>query len=281
MRLYRNSHFVTLFGVLFLAFTSSFAMSAQKSKLIISTEEQIREDIFSSPCKDNERLIAAKALFMKVGAQEKDILIEKLDNTENLIIRKQAQSQETIIIGAHYDKVPDGCGAIDNWSGIVAVAHVYRSLKDVPLQKNLIFVAFGKEEKGLLGSKAMVKAIKKEKIDQYCAMINIDSLGMAAPQVPVNLSSKTLANRAVEVAQRMKIPFNKVTINGGADSVSFTEKKIPAMTISAVGNGWEQVLHTNKDQVANVNTTSVYLGYRLVLGLVTELSELPCDVSRK
>lgn len=63
----------------------------------------------------------------------------------------------------------------------MALAHIYKSFKDVTPEKTLIFVAFGKEEKGLLGSKAMVKTIKKEEIEQYCAMVNIDSLGMAAP----------------------------------------------------------------------------------------------------
>ncbi len=94
----------------------------------------------------------------------------------------------------------------------------------------------------------MVKTIKKEEVEQYCAMVNIDSLGMAAPQTPENLSSKLLVNRVAELAGRMKIPFSKVTINGAdADSNSFIGKKIPAVTISALGDGWEKILHSSKD----------------------------------
>jgi Zn-dependent M28 family amino/carboxypeptidase len=115
----------------------------------------------------------------------------------------------------------------------VALAHIYRSLKDVPLQKTLTFVAFGKEEQGLLGSKAMVRGIKKEEAGQYCAMINIDSLGMAAPQVPENLSSATLVNRVVRLAGRMKVPFNRVKIPlASADSVPFIEKKIRQLRLA-------------------------------------------------
>jgi Zn-dependent M28 family amino/carboxypeptidase len=183
-----------------------------------------------APCKNNERLMATRALFVKLGAREDEVSIEKEDGVENLVLRKTGKSQGNIVIGAHYDKVVDGCGAIDNWSGIVTLVHIYRSLKDVPLKKSLIFVAFGKEESGLLGSRAMVKAIKKEDVEQYCAMVNIDSLGMAAPQVPVNLSSSSLVGRVVDLAQRMKIPFNKVIIdNAMADSISFISKKIPAI----------------------------------------------------
>jgi hypothetical protein len=67
-------------------------------------------------------------------------------------------------VGAHYDKVSDGCGAGDNWFGVVAVAYIYRTLKDIPLKKTLVFVAFEKEEKGLVGSRAMAEAIDKEQV---------------------------------------------------------------------------------------------------------------------
>lgn len=273
-------------GCLLLTLASAAISNAnqigESVKPVISTQEETAQDIALVPCKDKERLTATKALFVKLGARADEVSIEKQDGVENLVLRKTGKSQGTIVIGAHYDKVADGCGAIDNWSGIVALAHIFRSLKDTPLEKSLIFVAFGKEEIGLLGSKAMVRAIKKEEVQQYCAMVNIDSLGMAAPQVPVNLSSSSLVSRLVDIAQRMKVPFNKVSIDGSAaDSISFIGKKIPAITISAVGDGWEKVLHTDKDRLTSMNQTSVYLGYRLALALVVELSELPCEVSRK
>jgi len=46
-------------------------------------------------------------LFVRFGAQT-DISVEKLDGIDNLVLRKKGKSQETIVIGAHYDKVPDG-----------------------------------------------------------------------------------------------------------------------------------------------------------------------------
>ena len=89
-----------------------------------------------------------------------------------------------------------------------AMSHVDRTLKDLAAKKTLIFVAFGKEEKGLIGSRAMVNAIGKDQPAQYCAMINIDSLGIVAPQVADNLSSKKLAQLAADVAKEMEMPFS-------------------------------------------------------------------------
>ncbi|HEY6401871.1 MAG TPA: M20/M25/M40 family metallo-hydrolase, partial [Blastocatellia bacterium] len=153
------------------------------SKLRISTLEELRSEFDSVPCKNGDRLKTVRALFERMGAKPEDVTVEKVRGVENIVIRKAAAKEtvEKIVIGAHYDKVPDGCGAIDNWTGVVALAHVYRSVKDLPFKKNVIFVAFGKEEEGLVGSSGMAGGIKKEQAAEYCAMINIDSLGIGVP----------------------------------------------------------------------------------------------------
>jgi len=261
---------------------SRYYLASQNYKVVFSTKEQLAEDVALAPCKDSERLNAVKALFMKMGAREDELTVEELDGVENLVLRKKGKSTATIVIGAHYDKVPAGCGAIDNWSGIVTLAHIFKGFKDIPVEKDLVFVAFGKEEQGLLGSKAMVKAISKEQVNNYCAMVNIDSLGLAAAEILENTSSGSLTKRTVEIAKRIKAPLTPVTIIGAdADSSSFVSKKIPAITISAISSDWRQVLHTDNDQVSKVNPVSLYIGYRVALALVGELHNLPCDASRK
>jgi Iap family predicted aminopeptidase len=259
----------------------SVGAGGPQGKVLISSEEELMADVASVPCKEKERLEAVRALFLKMGAQADQIAIEKMGGVENLTVTRPGQSGEVLVIGAHYDKTASGCGAIDNWSGIVAIAHIFRSLRHTAPSKTLIFVAFGKEEDGLVGSRAMVGRIEKERVNQHCAMVNIDSLGLAAPQSLENLSSKPLVERAEEIARRMNLPFTRATIlNAGADSQPFIDKKIPAITISGLSNKWMEILHTSKDQLANLNSASVYLGYRLALALVVELHNLPCAVSR-
>jgi len=279
---------LAFFSCVFVAFSATSGhgsrnyLASQNYKVVFSTKEELAEDVAQAPCKDSERLNAVKALFLKMGAREEELVVEKLDGTENLVLRKKGKSPATIVIGAHYDKVPAGCGAIDNWTGIVTLAHIFKGFKDIPVEKNLVFVAFGREEQGLLGSKAMVKTINKEEVNNYCAMVNIDSLGMTALEILENTSSAPLTQRAVEIAKRIKAPLTPVTIIGAdADSSSFVSKKIPAITISAISSDWRQVLHSDNDQVSKVNPASLYVGYRVALALVGELHNLPCDASRK
>jgi Iap family predicted aminopeptidase len=265
----------------FLLLVTFASPSIQQSAIVISSEEQIKAEFKSVPCKDEDRLNAVQGLFERMGATPSDMSVEKYKNVENLVLRKSGASQETIVLGAHYDKVPEGCGAIDNWTGIVTLAHLYRSLRNAQLKKTILFIAFGKEEKGLVGSRAMAAAIDKDQVTQYCEMLNVDSLGLGPPQVADNMSSRKLGSFAADVAKQMKIPFSHASIEGAsADSNSFIGKKIPAVTIHGLNNNWMSVLHSRNDQPAKINAGSVYLGYRLALAMVTRLDESPCGAYR-
>ena len=256
-------------------------LGAQQTRVSISDPALIKADFDSVPCKNEERLRAAKALFEKMGAPPSHISIQQYHNVENLVIRKLGGSQENIVIGAHYDKVSEGCGVIDNWTGIVTLAHLYKSLKDVPLKKTIIFVAFGKEEKGLVGSHAMAETMTKDQVSQYCEMINIDSFGLSAPQVADNLSSKKLGAFTAQLAKEMKVPFGHASIkDADADSRSFIAKNIPSVTVHGLTNDWPSILHTRNDQLSKVNFDSVYLGYRFVLALVVRLDDTACGEFR-
>lgn len=259
--------------------------SAGASSLRVSSVDEVGAEFDSVPCKNKDRLTAVKALFEKMGANSDDITVEKFGVAENVIVKiagTASQAAEKIVIGAHFDKTPDGCGAIDNWSGIVSIAHIYRTMRSLKSNRTLIFVGFGEEEKGLVGSKAMVDKIKKEQVGEYCAMINIDSLGVAIPQVADNMSSKKLIEATSEIAKQMSMQFAHADIpNAGGDSMSFMVKKIPAITIHGLTSDWPKILHSSNDKPEKVNRQSVYLGYRLGLALLVKVDESPCDAFRE
>ena len=254
------------------------ANAVRAQSLPISTVEAIKADVQAVPCANDKRLSVVKSLFERQGATP---AIEHYKEVENLLVTLKGESTEKIVIGAHYDKVSHGCGAVDNWTGIVTLVHLYKTLKDVPLKKSLVFVAFGKEEKGLVGSRAMVQAIPRDQIAEYCAMINIDSLGMATPQAADNLSSRKLVKFTVDLAKELQIKFEHAFISGAdSDATPFVEKKIPAVLIHGLTRDWSNVLHTNSDQASKVNPVSVYLGYRLVLAMILRLNDSTCDALR-
>jgi hypothetical protein len=247
----------------------------------LSTVEEIAQDFQAVPCKNTERQDGVRALFAKAGAEPDALKLEKVDRIENLTLRLPGTTNETIVIGAHYDFVDEGCGAVDNWSGIVAISHLYRSIRMLPHQKTILFVAFGKEELGLLGSRAMVSHIPKEEVSNYCAMVNVDSFGLAQPFALENASSAKLMALAKTSAASLQLPFYTARIDAGtSDSGSFIAGKIPGITLSGLSQDWQKVLHSRQDQAAKVNPGSVYLGYRLALLMWSQIDAQPCAAFR-
>ncbi len=103
--------------------------------------------------------------------------------TDNVVVRLKSSVSDgkQVIVGAHYDAVSNSQGAGDNASGIAAM---YLTLKSVSsawtsskLPYDLVFVAFGGEEQGLVGSYSYVSAMNDKQLSETLLMINIDSIG--------------------------------------------------------------------------------------------------------
>ncbi len=104
--------------------------------------------------------------------------------------RDPALRREAVVVGAHYDHLglggpfaldPDSTGAVhngadDNASGTAALIEIARRLRDRPPARTVVFVAFGGEELGLLGSTFYVRH-PAVPLDRTVAMVNLDMVG--------------------------------------------------------------------------------------------------------
>jgi hypothetical protein len=107
-------------------------------------------------------------------------------SSQNIIATKTGKIDQTVIIGAHYDSVserscPDGnvlTGAGDNASGVGALLEVAEVLANYKTLGNIKYVAFGAEEKGLIGSVYYANQMTEKEILNTAAMINLDSVGV-------------------------------------------------------------------------------------------------------
>lgn len=267
--------------LLIAAFNS--ALTAQNAVPVLATENDLKEDLKLVPCKNSERLEGVKKFFQKMGAAENEISAEKIKGIQNVIVTKKGETDEIVIVGAHYDKVSEGCGAIDNWTGIVIIGNIYRTLRNVKAHKTYIFVAFDREETGLEGSAAMAKSIHKENRSSYCSMVNLDSFGFGYPQVLINASNSKMTATAKTLADELKMPFFTASLAGvaDADSTSFNNKDIPAITFHGLSKDWPKYLHSSKDQLENINSGSVRVGYAFVIEYIKKIDTGSCGMFRK
>ena len=73
----------------------------------------------------------------------------------NIIVTLTGKAAKTIVVGAHFDRVNTGRGAVDNGAACAALIELVAAIKASPLDGSTVQVVFfDREEAGLLGSRA-------------------------------------------------------------------------------------------------------------------------------
>ena len=106
---------------------------------------------------DAERKQELEYLFAEAGCKDSSLREQTIEPSArfplpNVICTLPGQSPGQIIVGAHYDHRLEGKGVADNWSGASLLPSLYESMKDRPMRHTILFIGFGEEEKGLIGS---------------------------------------------------------------------------------------------------------------------------------
>lgn len=79
--------------------------------------------------------------------------VQRCGEFDNLLARHPARRERpAILIGAHYDSVPGSPGADDNASAVAALLACARCIAEHAPEASVVFVAFNREEDGLVGS---------------------------------------------------------------------------------------------------------------------------------
>jgi hypothetical protein len=96
----------------------------------------------------------------------------------NVVAEVPGASEETVIVGAHYDSVWRGPGVIDNATGVEGLRRVAERLVGGSHPRTLRFVAFGAEEVGLIGARRHMAGIRERgATPSIVGMVNLDCIG--------------------------------------------------------------------------------------------------------
>jgi hypothetical protein len=220
---------------------------------------------------------------------------------------KGALASEWVIVSAHYDhigiqKAVQGDsianGADDDASGVAAMLvlaqHCMAMQAQWPNCRNLLFIGFDAEEKGLVGSEAFTKAYLGRQLDaqQVVAGINLEMLGKMAAKGK-NTAFMTGADRSSLFGmmrppmQRGGVllipdPYPQFKLFYRSDNASLARMGIPAHTISTDAIDRDAYYHTVKDEVSTLlfdNMAAVVRGIAFGLYHVATTAEKPTRVA--
>lgn len=196
---------------------------------------------------------------------------------------------ETIVVGAHYDHLGLGGtasaapeeraihhGADDNASGTALLLEVARRLVAAgPLPRNVLFVAFSGEERGLLGS-AHYTANPVVPLADTVAMVNFDMVGRLDDDKVIIYGTGT-ATAFDALVDRLGVAhgFDVAKEPGGfgpSDHASFYAKRIP---VFHVFTGTHADYHRPTDTSDKINYEGLARLAGLAVDLIREIATAP------
>lgn len=199
-------------------------------------------------------------------------------SSANVIGRLQGQSDREIVIGAHIDSSgPEIPGANDDASGVAAFLEIARVMSQEPHYSTYVFVAFGGEESGLVGSNYFVENYPQENV---ALMLQLD---MASNDSPLMIWLDTTEHQSPEWLVSASIdayhalgyrdiiyPTHFQSLNSsldgaGSDHMPFMKKGIPAI---AFVSDVRYPVHTRHDSVENFAIDGLERSGTLILELL-------------
>jgi len=242
-----------------LRFKVAAAQSAGVGALLItSDEDDLKNDPLAQLRYDNAGLAGIPVAVVSKHAAEKLANAKEMTLTTD-VVRTEVPSynvvgvlegsdpvlkNETIIIGAHYDHLGRGGedslapkageihhGADDNASGtagLIELARIFGAQRP-KLKRTLIFIAFGGEEEGLLGSNYYVNH-PVTPLTNTVAMINMDMIGRMKDRKLIigGVGSAKEWRGLIEPEKSFELTLNEDGF-GPSDHSSFYGKQVPVL----------------------------------------------------
>lgn len=264
-----------LLEVLFVSLSVSVANGQISFSLLPQNTIHSRLDKYEGNDVSREKTLLQ--LFSDAGCRAANLSEEAVSRRKepNVICMLPGETDNTIVIGAHFDHVSEGKGIVDNWSGASLLPSLYESLAARPRKHSYLFVGFTGEEEGLVGSKFYVNHLSTEERSRIQMTIILDTLGLGPTEIWLNRSNKYGSDALVLAANALHLPLSVMNVDGFgvSDEESFIDKKIPSVMIHSLTSETAKVLHNRLDAPAAIRFSDYYDTYHLLAGYLALLDE--------
>lgn len=230
--------------------------------------------------------------FQSFTAKVRRVVVpDSLREAKNVIGFLDNNAPNTIVIGAHYDHIgmgrqgssldslPQGKihnGADDNASGVAGLLELaqYFSKNNVTEPYNFLFMAFGAEELGLLGSRYFLNNPTLP-LKNMNFMICMDMIGRYNPERGVGIGGYGTSDAWPTVFNSVESSIKFFTDragNGGSDNAAFYAKQIPVLFFHTGGH---PDYHKPTDDPDKIDVQAEEAILKLEINLIENALKLP------
>ncbi|MBI4583790.1 MAG: M28 family peptidase [Planctomycetes bacterium] len=218
---------------------------------------------------------------------------EAFDGGENIEARFEAAAAAApgrlLILGAHFDRVAAGEGAVDNGASCGVLLEVARALKASPPPAEVRLLFFDREEEGLRGSKAFVqKNLVELKRPGAVSTLNLDvnAFGETLFFGPLDGRQGTIAAILALAAERRGLERLGSAFFPPGDDLSFSAAGVDTVSSSILPRAEAQgvadylsrrsptppgilrLIHSQDDRLARVDPQAMVKVYELMLEVI-------------
>lgn len=205
----------------------------------------------------------------------------------NIVAEIPGQTEELLLIGAHYDGHDIAQAAADNGSGAAVLLELVRALAPWrgKLQRGVRFCFWGSEECGLLGSWHYARTAA-EALDPVVWVLNLDSV-VNGPPCPLRLRvwPSAALDALAPVLSAASLPLEVgAGLTSDSDHFPFAAAGVPVVSAGAagargglLGRGWG---HTVADTLDKIDPTGLAYAAATAGRLLVRLADLAPAVPR-
>ena len=172
---------------------------------------------------------------------------ERTVQSHNVVMDLPGETEEMIVLSAHYDTTSLSVGAYDNMSGCISLLAAAEHFTKHPHRYSLRFVWCGSEEQGLLGSIAYCQAHAEELREKAVLNVNVDMIGSIMGGFDARCTAEDRLTHYIQyMADELGFPLKAKSGIYSSDSTSFADIGVPALSFA---------------RNAPLNTTSIHDRY--------------------
>ena len=194
--------------------------------------------------------------------------------SRNIVAYKpgSGDTSKALILGAHYDSLPDAVGANDNAAGVSVLRMVAEHISGMELPFDIRIVFFGAGEADLVGAYEYAVGMSEEELENTIGMINFDVLGTGLEQQLIG--DPELTDIAEDAGRNLGIEFAVLNLGdfmSRSNHTEFSEVGLPVLAFIA-----DNSLQTDKggvDDLKWINPAFLDGAERTAVELVRLLAE--------